>query len=148
MVRRKTPLLLWFTVWFLLFLGAPGSITGNAADPPDSRSDIPPLRLTADRTIGFSPLEVTIHGSFKGSALKDANFCHPGTTWQVWSLTSSEVLRSSQNPKCHHRGYHLSIPFTFTNKFTLGRGIHLCRLTVRGKDGTTLTSNLIRVRVY
>ena len=148
MVRRKTPLLLWFAVCFLMVPGAPGSITGNAAESPASGSKPSPLRLTADRTVGFSPLEVKIHGSFKGSALKDENFCHPGITWQVWSLSSSEVLRSSQNPKCHHRKNHLSIPFTFTNTFTLGRGIHLCRLTVRGKDGTSLTSNLIRVRVY
>ncbi len=106
------------------------------------------VRITTDRNTGFSPLPVTVKARLSGIPLHDEGFCHPGVTWIIWSLDEDKVTRSSSQPRCHHAVGDAVTPISFTKSFVLGPGNHLCRLTVRGRQGEVLTSNFVRFRVH
>ena len=141
---------LW-TVVLLLFLMPTGTVLSGKKPDMEGEGKAgtkAKVRITTDRNTGFSPLPVTVKARLSGIPLQDEDFCHPGVTWILWSLDADKVTRSSSQPRCHHKAGDSVTPVSFSKTFVLGPGNHLCRLTIRDRQGEVLTSNFVRFRVH
>jgi hypothetical protein len=106
------------------------------------------LELSANRNVGFSPLSVSVTGKLHGIHGGNGNFCHPGVTWVLWNVDKDLFARSTSDPRCHHVKGRAYNPVVFKRSFTLGRGTHMARLIVQGKDGRMVSSDYVTIEVH
>ncbi|HKN46770.1 MAG TPA: hypothetical protein VJ144_02260 [Candidatus Polarisedimenticolia bacterium] len=117
---------------------------------PDGEKERPRLRLTSDRTVGFTPLDIVLTGRLTGVGPRDANFCHAAVTWTRIDpgQTEEEGSKVRENPACLHPKEQVSVPTSFTKEYMLYTpGAYLFRLMVEGKDGTRIVSGYAKVDV-
>jgi len=112
--------------------------------------DRPRLRLTSDRAVGFTPLDIVLTGRLTGVDPRDANFCHAAVTWTRIDpgQTEDEGSKVRENPACLHPKEQVSVPTSISKEYILYTpGAYLFRVMVEGKDGTRIVSGYAKVDV-
>jgi hypothetical protein len=137
-------------VLLLTILPASPLCAGHKDEPRQQRDKSPKVLLSVSPAFGFSPLTVQMVGTLTGVDPRDPNFCHAEITWTRVEPGSSpeRSSRITEAPRCLHGESEISVTTTFSKVFDLYQpGPYLYQLTITGKDGTQIRSNLVKVQV-
>ena len=110
----------------------------------------PRLKLVAEPAVGFTPVTTILTGTLFNVDPKDANFCHPATTWIRINpgQTEDTASRMHEDPACRHPESEAAATTSFVKSFDLVQpGPYLFRLVVEGKDRRRAESATVQVMV-
>lgn len=110
----------------------------------------PKLKLFAEPSVGFTPVNALLTATLTGVAPNDPNFCHPAVTWVRMGPGQSEdqATRIHEDPVCRHPESEIRATTSFIKSFDLYQpGTYLFRIIVEGKDHTRVDSGTTQVVV-
>ncbi|MFQ5720594.1 MAG: hypothetical protein ACE5IK_13720 [Acidobacteriota bacterium] len=125
---------------------ARSSRSGHAAQKKE-KAKKPALHMRADVQAGFAPLTVHFTARLTNVSTDDDAFCHAGSFLMIAGLEEPHIV-SGEDPACLHPPSEKHVSLTFSHEFTITRsGLYEFLAMVKTKDGTSLVSNGVPVRV-
>ena len=146
MYEKSATGLLIFLMIFGLSTELPLAGKKKKKEKKDETPDLE-LKLRASPQAGFVPLTIHFTGHIKNLDLEDMRFCHAGSFLMLRRGEDYQIL-AGEDPACRHEPEDRRVSSIFSHTYVVQRpGSYEFVAMVKTKEGTTLLSNRVPVRV-